>query len=188
LELDARDFVAHFMENWCFHKPTLQSLSKEGRAIPDEACEKLIASRKLMAGIETLSQVQRAMIDISLHNIGPSSSSVSLDTVHQIVKDISLQCSVPILCNTRSIASFSRIFTGEHCASYYSHLHSEALAASAFSMFERVRDDPEKLQEAGRKFAQTVLMLSGTLSQKQILHGRDPPVMTFLRRRNFLEE
>merc|ERR1712100_1013475 len=70
VEWDAVELPSQFMENWCYHKTTLQSIAKHyetGGVLPDELFEKIVAARTYRAGSQMLRQCHFALTDLTLH-------------------------------------------------------------------------------------------------------------------------
>ena len=53
VEWDAVELASQFMENWCYHKPTLLGMTshyESGEPLPDALFEKLLAARTFRSG------------------------------------------------------------------------------------------------------------------------------------------
>ena len=186
VEWDAVELPSQFMENWCYHQPTLVSLTRHyqtGEPIPDSLFEKVRAAKNFRAGSMTLRQLLFGMTDLTLHSDydpdGP-------ETVHELNRRLSQQTSVlPLLPEDRTLCSFQHIFSGGYAAGYYSYKWAEILSADAFSAFEEAGlENPTAIQETGRRFRDTVLALGGSRHPMQVyrdFRGRDPKVDALLR-------
>ena len=186
VEWDAVELPSQFMENWCYHRPTLLRLTghyQTGEPLPDALFEKVCAAKNFRAGSITLRQLLFGMTDIALHS---DYDLHGTETVHELNRRLSQETSVlPLLPEDRSLCSFQHIFSGGYAAGYYSYKWAEILSADAFSAFEEVGlDDPQKILETGRRFRDTVLALGGSrhpMDVFQAFRGRPPQVDALLR-------
>ena len=186
VEWDAVELPSQFMENWCYHQPTLASLTRHyqtGEPIPDSLFEKVRAAKNFRAGSMTLRQLLFGMTDLTLHSDYDPNGP---ETVHELNRRLSQQTSVlPLLPEDRTLCSFQHIFSGGYAAGYYSYKWAEILSADAFSAFEEAGlENPTAIQETGRRFRDTVLALGGSRHPMQIyrdFRGRDPKVDALLR-------
>ena len=186
VEWDAVELPSQFMENWCYHRPTLLSLTghyQTGEPLPEALFEKIRAAKNFRAGSMTLRQLLFGMADIELHmEFDPNGK----ETPHELNRRLSLHTSVlPILAEDRSLCSFQHIFSGGYSAGYYSYKWAEILSADAFSAFEEAGlDDPAAIQKTGRRFRDTVLALGGSRHPMEVFRafrGREPQVAALLR-------
>jgi len=186
VEWDAVELPSQFMENWCYHRPTLLSLTghyQTGEPLPESLFEKIRAAKNYRAGTMTLRQLLFGMTDITLHSdFDPNGT----ETPHDVNRRLSQQTSVlPLLPEDRSLCAFQHIFSGGYAAGYYSYKWAEILSADAFSAFEEVGlDNTSAVQQTGRRFRDTVLSLGGGRHPMQVFRdfrGREPSVEALLR-------
>ena len=186
VEWDAVELPSQFMENWCYHRPTLLSLTghyKTGEPLPEALFEKVRAAKNFRAGSMMLRQLLFGMTDIMLHaDYDPSGT----ESVHEVNRRLSQQTSVlPLLPDDRTLCSFQHIFSGGYAAGYYSYKWAEILSADAFAAFEEVGlDNAEAIQVTGQRFRDTVLALGGSRHPMQVFQafrGREPKVEALLR-------
>lgn len=186
IEWDAVELPSQFMENWCYHRPTLFSLTghyQTGQPLPDELFEKIKAAKNYRAGSMMLRQLLFGMTDIDLHTeFDPQGT----ESPHELNRRLSRQTSVlPILPEDRSLCSFQHIFSGGYAAGYYSYKWSEILSADAFGAFEEAGlDDSAKIASTGRRFRDTVLALGGGRHPMEVFkdfRGREPKVDALLK-------
>jgi oligopeptidase A len=186
VEWDAVELPSQFMENWCYHRPTLLGLTghyQTGEPLPESLFEKIRAAKNYRAGSMMLRQLLFGMTDISLHSdFDPNGK----ETPHELNRRISQQTSVlPLLPEDRSLCSFQHIFSGGYAAGYYSYKWAEILSADAFSAFEEAGlDDPKAIQQTGHRFRDTVLGLGGSKHPMDVFRafrGREPQVAALLR-------
>ena len=191
VEWDAVELPSQFMENWCYHRPTVASISghyETGEPLPDDLFEKLKASRTFRAGSTMLRQLTFGMTDMRLHGgfkppqDGDDSAETAFDVQRKIVEKTSV---LPMLEEDRMLCSFSHIFAGGYAAGYYSYTWAEVLSADAFSAFEEVGlDDEVAVAKIGRRFRDTVLSLGGSRHPMDIFsefRGREPDPAPLLR-------
>lgn len=191
VEWDAVELPSQFMENWCYHKPTVASISghyETGEPLPDELFEKLKASRTFRAGSMMLRQLTFGMTDMLLHSgFQPTQDEdTSSETVFDVQRKVVEKTSVlPMLKEDRMLCSFSHIFSGGYAAGYYSYKWAEVLSADAFSAFEEAGlDNEDAVNRIGRQFRRTVLALGGSRHPMDIFRefrGREPDPTALLR-------
>ena len=148
IEWDAVELPSQFMENWCYYKPCLLSLSKHyetGKQLPDDLFEKIKKARNFRSATMTLRQVRLSLLDMDLHTKFNEGDGV--DEIVKIQTEVdsktSLLKSIP---EDKFLCSFNHIFAGGYAAGYYSYKWAEVLAADAFSAFEEVLNMNGKLE------------------------------------------
>jgi oligopeptidase A len=191
VEWDAVELPSQFMENWCYHRPTVANISghyETGEPLPDGLFEKLNASRTFRAGSTMLRQLTFGMTDMLLHGgfKPPQEGDSSGETVFDVQRKVVAKTSVlPMLEEDRMLCSFSHIFSGGYAAGYYSYKWAEVLSADAFSAFEEAGlDDQEAVAKVGRQFRDTVLALGGSRHPMDLFRefrGREPDPVPLLR-------
>lgn len=187
VEWDAVELPSQFMENWCYHQPTLMGLTSHvdtGETLPVELFEKVKAAKNYRAASIMLRQLHFGMVDMELHHHFTAEDTT--DKVWEINREISRKVLVlQPLPEDRFLCSFSHIFAGGYAAGYYSYKWAEVLSADAFSAFEDVGlDDAKKVAEVGKRFRETVLALGGSESPAEVFRkfrGRDPKTQALLR-------
>ncbi len=192
VEWDAVELPSQFMENWCYHKPTLMAMTQHvetGEPLPDELFEKIKASKTFQSGSATMRQLQFGMVDIKLHHQYDPTAG---ESPSEIYADLAKKLSVfePYAAD-RFLCSFSHIFAGGYAAGYYSYKWAEVLSADAFAAFEAVGlNSLTAIQEKGRKFRDTVLALGGSVHPMDVFkqfRGREPNTKALLRHSGFTE-
>ena len=191
VEWDAVELASQFMENWCYHKPTLQGLSRHfetGAPLPDELFHKIQAARTYRAGSLMLRQLLFGMTDMELHGrFDPAGSETPFDAQRRLSEKTSV---LPVLPEDRSLCAFSHIFAGGYAAGYYSYKWAEVLSADAFSAFEEAGLDNEKaIREIGRRYRDTILALGGGRHPMDVyrdFRGREPNPEALLRHSGLL--
>ena len=191
VEWDTVELPSQFMENWCYHKETLLNMAKHyktGETLPEELYQKLINSKNYMAALQTLRQLQFALIDLNLHHEYEPSKNNSPFNVQKEIADKVL--TMKPLDEDRFLCSFGHIFSGGYSAGYYSYKWAEILSADAFSLFEeKDMTDKEEMKKIGMKFRETVLGLGGSLDPMTIykkFRGRGPSTDALLKHRGLL--
>jgi len=191
VEWDAVELPSQFMENWCYHKPTLQSIAKHfetGEVLPDALFEKLVAARTFRAGSMMLRQCHFALTDLKLHtSYTPGGEQTVFDIERKVAEKT---CILQPLPEDRFLCGFSHIFAGGYSAGYYSYKWAEVLSADAFGAFEDAGlDDEAMVVSTGRRFRDTVLSLGGgrdPLSVFVDFRGREPSADALLRHNGLL--
>ena len=187
VEWDAVELASQFMENWCYHRPTLMRMAKHyqtGETMPEDLYQKLLASRTFRAGFQMLRQVQISLLDLELHHSWDPdhSDKTPFDIQAEIAEKISV---MKPLQEDQFLCSFSHIFAGGYAAGYYSYKWAEVLSADAFGAFEEVGLENEKaLEEIGKKYRDTILAKGGGEHPMKVFHsfrGRNPEISALLR-------
>jgi oligopeptidase A len=186
VEWDAVELPSQFMENWCYHRPTIRGLSahyQTGEPLPDELFNKITAARNFRAASMMLRQLHFGMTDMFLHHqFDPSGSELPFDVQRRMAEKTSV---MPPLPEDRMLCAFSHIFSGGYAAGYYSYKWAEVLSADAFGAFEEAGLDNESaVQATGRRFRDTVLSLGGSRHPLEVFRafrGRDPDPLALLR-------
>jgi oligopeptidase A len=186
VDWDAVELPSQFMENWCYHEPTLMGFSghwKTGESLPADLFAKLKSAKTFRSGTVTLRQVNYSMADLELHHrYDPDGTETPNDVATRIRARTSTGPDFP---EDRFLCAFSHIFAGGYAAGYYSYKWAEVLSADAYSAFEDAGlDNPEEVARVGRRFADTVLALGGSLPPMEVFkafRGREPNTEALLR-------
>jgi len=187
IEWDAVELPSQFMENWCYHRRTIESISAHittGAPMPVELFEKLTAARTFRSGSQMLRQLNFGLTDLALHSgfLPDSGSETAFDVHRRISQQTTVMAPLP---EDRFLCGFSHIFAGGYAAGYYSYKWAEILSADAFSAFEEAGlDDEQAVREKGRLFRDTVLAQGGSRHPLDIFkdfRGHEPDPQALLR-------
>ncbi len=186
IEWDAVELPSQFMENWCYHAPTLRGLTRHyqtGEQLPMALFDRILAARTYRAGSDMLRQVLFALTDLALHHgYQPGQGETPFDVYRAVAARATV---LPPLPEDRFLCAFSHIFAGGYAAGYFSYKWAEVLSADAFAAFEEAGlDDPTQVAETGRRFADTVLGLGGSAHPADVFRafrGRDATTDALLR-------
>ncbi|MBM4342595.1 MAG: M3 family metallopeptidase [Deltaproteobacteria bacterium] len=186
IEWDAVELPSQFMENWCYHRPTLRALSghvQTGEPIADDLFARIAAARTFRAGSDMLRQLLFATVDLDLHQtFDPDGAESPFDVYRAVAARTSV---LPPEPDDRFLCGFSHLFGGGYAAGYYSYKWAEVLSADAFAAFEQAGlDDPAAVAATGQRFAETVLGLGGAVEPGEVFRrfrGRDPDEAALLR-------
>ncbi|TVQ44907.1 MAG: M3 family peptidase [Gloeocapsa sp. DLM2.Bin57] len=191
IEWDAVELPSQFMENWCYHRPTLMGMAKHyqtGESLPEEYYQKLLAAKNYLSGMSMLRQLHFSLVDLELHyRYQPGGQ----ETPQQLRDRLAATTTViPPLPEDSFLCSFGHIFSGGYAAGYYSYKWAEVLSADAFAAFEEAGlDSPETVQTMGLRFRDTVLALGGSLPPMEVFtrfRGREPKTDALLRHSGLL--
>ncbi len=192
VEWDAVELPSQFMENWCYHAPTVLGTPsmpglarhwQSGEALPRALFDKLVAARTYRAGSMTARQVYMSTLDLELHHrYVPGGAESVIAFQRRIAASGTV---IPPLPEDRFLCGFSHIFAGGYAAGYYSYKWAEVLSADAFGAFEDAGlDDPRAVEQTGRRFRDTVLALGGSRHPLEVFRqfrGREPSPQALLR-------
>ncbi|MCP5505072.1 MAG: M3 family metallopeptidase [Chlamydiales bacterium] len=190
IEWDGIEMASKFMENWCYHKPTLGQITSHyqtGEPLPEVLMDKLISARIYNSGFNMLSQLKYSLCDIAIHHDYDPYSTI---TPFDVWFDTCLTTShLPCLDEDRFLCSFHHIFGGNsYAAGYYSYKWAEVLSADAFQAFMEVEEDWDSLKEVGIKFKKTFLEFGGSrhpMEVFEIFRGRAPILEPLLKQSGF---
>lgn len=193
VEWDAVELPSQFMENWCYHKPTLLGMTahiETGEPLPDELFQKIVAARNFRAGSNTLRQLTLGIIDMLLHTDYDPNGVVSVFEVQRQVMEKTAV--LPMLEQDRMLCSFQHIFAGGYAAGYYSYKWAEVLAADVFSAFEEAGlDNEQTIQQVGTKLRNTIFANGGSQHPMDLFkefRGREPSPEALLRQSGLLNK
>ena len=192
IEWDAVELPSQFMENWCYHEPTLRGLTRHietGEPLPLDVFQRILAARTYRAGSDMLRQLLFALTDLALHHgYRPGQGESPFDVYRDVASRTSVLAPLP---EDRFLCAFSHIFSGGYAAGYFSYKWAEVLSADAFAAFEEAGlDDPTQVAQTGRHFRDTVLGLGGSLHPADVFRafrGRDASAEALLRHYGLLD-
>ncbi|MEP3481510.1 MAG: M3 family metallopeptidase [Fuerstiella sp.] len=191
VEWDAVELPSQFMENWCYHKPTLLGMAvhyESGQVLPDDLYDKICQARTYRAASGMLRQIQFGMTDMLLHStFDPNGSQTAFEAFEEVAAKTS---PMPPHPQNRFLCAFQHIFAGGYAAGYYSYKWAEVLSADAFAAFEEAGlDDESAVQKTGQRFRETVLSLGGSQHPMDVyreFRGRNPDTEALLRHNGLL--
>ncbi|WP_372365022.1 M3 family metallopeptidase [Candidatus Uabimicrobium sp. HlEnr_7] len=154
---DVVELPSQFLENWAWDKEALKMFArhhKTGEVIPDDLCDKLIASRNFHSATVLRRQLEFSLLDMHLHF--DYDGTPLFEFSEQIHNKLSF---FPMLPDTLFLAAFNHIFAGGYSAGYFSYKWAEVWEADAFELFkEKGIFNPE----VGRSFRQNILEKGGS--------------------------
>jgi oligopeptidase A len=184
VEWDAVELPSQFMENFCWEWSVLKHMTshvKTGAPLPRELFDKMLAAKNFQSGLQTLRQIEFALLDMLLHSEhNPTENFMPvLDQVRAEVAVIQ-----PPAFN-RMAHTFSHIFAGGYAAGYYSYKWAEVLSADVYAAFEEtVQPDGSPSLETGRRYRKAILEAGGSrpaLESFIAFRGREPSINALLR-------
>jgi oligopeptidase A len=185
IEWDAVELPSQFMENFCWEWDVVRQMTahvKTGEALPRALFDRMLAARNFHSGLQTLRQVELALVDMRLH-AEPAAASGVQALVDEVRDEIAL---VRPPAFNRFLNSFSHIFAGGYAAGYYSYKWAEVLSADAWGAFEESGQNGGGVLnvETGRRFREHVLESGGSrdaLESFKAFRGRAPTIDALLR-------
>ena len=134
---DAVELPSQFLENFAWHPEVLKSISghyQTGEPLPAATIETLNRSRKFLAGLAMVRQLEFALFDFELH--GAERALQGAEVIELMDRVRSEVAVVKHPKYNRFACSFAHVFGGGYAAGYYSYKWAEVLAADAFAAFE----------------------------------------------------
>jgi len=187
VDWDAVELASQFMENWCYDKPTLLGMTSHvetGETLPEALFDKIYAAKNYMSATQMMRQLSLGMIDMALYSeFDPNGEKSPIE----VQKEIQDKCStgLPPFEASRTINSFTHIFTGGYAAGYYGYKWAEVLSADCFGAFEEAGlSNDEAVAKLGRAYRDTVLAMGGSKPPMEVFkefRGREPSTEALLR-------
>ncbi|MEY4883321.1 MAG: hypothetical protein RIS34_1175 [Pseudomonadota bacterium] len=184
VEWDAVELPSQFMENFCWEWDVLKHMTSHvdtGAPMPRELFDKMLAAKNFQSGLQTLRQIEFSLFDMLLH----TSEDPGLDMMalqEQVRQEVAV---VYPPAWSRTVHTFSHIFSGGYAAGYYSYKWAEVLSADAYAAFEETaRNDGLPNVETGRKYRQAILEVGGSrpaIESFKAFRGREPNLDALLR-------
>jgi len=191
VEWDAVELPSQFMENFCWEWSVLRHMTshvKTGAPLPHELFEKMVAAKNFQSGLQTLRQIEFALLDMLLH-----SEHNPADNFMPVLDKVRAEVAViqPPAFN-RMAHTFSHIFAGGYAAGYYSYKWAEVLSADAYAAFEETaKPDGSPSLETGRRYREAILEAGGSrpaLESFIAFRGREPSINALLRHQGMSAE
>ena len=185
IEWDAVELPSQFMENWCYQKNVVKSLTKHihtGASLPDDLFEKISKAKTFNAANFMVRQLHFAMTDIELHHRFKPESGEKVEGLNRRIS--SKVAAMQPIEEDRFLCAFEHIFSGGYSAGYYSYKWAEVLSADAFERFEEEGLDEKNIARVGANFRDTVLALGGSQHPMDVFvkfRGRKPDPTALLK-------
>jgi oligopeptidase A len=185
VEWDAVELPSQFMENFCWEWEVVKRLTAHavsGAPLPRPLFDRMLSAKNFHSGLQTLRQVELALIDMRLH-----AEPETADRVQAVAEEVHREVAVtPAPAFNRWINSFSHVFSGGYAAGYYSYKWAEVLSADAWSAFEETASAESGVLnvETGRRYREQVLETGGSRSAMEsfkAFRGREPRIDALLR-------
>ena len=179
---DAVELPSQFLENFAWLPSVLSDTARHyrsGEPLPPDTIRSLLDSRKFLAALATLRQVEFALFDFELHHRAePAVGGGVLETLARVREEVAV---VEAPAFDRFPNSFAHIFGGGYAAGYYSYQWAEVLSADAFAAFADTGDfDPATAD----RFRRTILATGGLKDPLDAFidfRGRPPQIGPLLR-------
>lgn len=179
---DAVELPSQFMENFCWHRESLDLMTSHietGERLPDELLLALQKSRGFQSAMMMLRQLEFGLFDFMAHaEYDPNEPKEILELAQEVREEVAV---VQPPEYSRFAQSFSHIFSGGYAAGYFSYKWAEVLSSDAFGLFE---EEGILNQDIGAKFKNTILAAGGSIHPMTLFksfRGREPKVDALLR-------
>jgi oligopeptidase A len=190
VEWDAVEVVSQFLELWCYHEPTLRTISghwETGEPLPDELVRNLLETKIFRAATAMLRQLEFGMTDMDLHSVF---NPFGDETPFQVHERISRETNVlPPMEEDHFLCAFGHIFAGGYAAGYYSYKWAEVLSADLYSVFQEANDGEDEVKRLGQRFRETFLEPGGSIMPMKLFKdfmGRAPSTEALLKQNDLL--
>lgn len=187
VEWDAVELPSQLMENFCWDRGVLESISRDpasGASMPSELLDRLLAARTFGSAMDLARQLELALFDMLLHQQGAKSLACAEAILDAVRAEVSVE---PHPAWDRFIHRFSHVFAGDYAAGYYSYLWAEVMSADAFSLFE---ENGVLSPAIGARFRAEILSVGGTrpaLESFVAFRGRPPQIGALLRHNGLVQ-
>jgi len=182
VEWDAVELPSQIMENFCWEWEVLRFLTRHvdtGEPLPRALFDKMLAAKNFQSGMQTLRQVEFALLDMRLHHDLRSYTREAIEALVAENRDEIAVLQPPPF--NRFLCSFSHIFAGGYAAGYYSYKWAEVLSADAYERFE---EEGPLNPEVGQRYQQAILAVGGSrdaIDSFKAFRGREPRIDALLR-------
>jgi len=184
VEWDAVELPSQFMENFCWEWSVLRHMTAHvdtGEPLPRSLFDKMLAAKNFQSGLQTLRQIEYALLDMRIHT-EPHRSDDVLGVLQEVRDQVAVM--QPPAFN-RMPHSFSHVFAGGYAAGYYSYKWAEVLSADAYAAFEEtLQADGSHSVETGRRYREAILEAGGSrpaMASFKAFRGREPQLDALLR-------
>ena len=180
VEWDAVELPSQVMENFCWEWAVLSRMTAHvdsGEPLPRALFDRMLAAKNFQSGLQTLRQIEFALIDMRLHAEADAPGQVQT-VVDQVRAEVAVN---PPPAFNRFQHSFSHIFAGGYSAGYYSYKWAEVLSADAFAAFE---EQGVFNPAVGQRFRREILEAGGSrpaMDSFKAFRGREPRIDALLR-------
>jgi oligopeptidase A len=185
VEWDAVEIASQFMENWCYDRMTLKSISEHietGEELPDELFEKIVNAKNYLSATAMMRQLFLGATDMDLYSRYPDPK---WSEPNDVKCENAAKYLFPLVQEDRYLCSFSHIFGGGYSAGYYSYKWSEVLSADCFAAFEEAGlGDAGAIHETGLRMRRTIMGQGGGMPPMEVFkafRGREPNTDALLR-------
>ena len=185
VEWDAVEIASQFMENWCYDRKTLKSISEHvdtGEELPDALFKKIVKAKNYRSATAMMRQVFLGATDMDLYSKYPDSK---WKTPNDIKCDNAKKYIYPMIDDDRFLCSFAHIFGGGYSAGYFSYKWSEVLSADCFAAFEEAGlENADAIRETGLRMRDTIMGQGGGTPPMEVFkafRGREPNTDAMLR-------
>lgn len=186
---DAVELPSQFMENFCWHRESLDLMTahiETGECLPDDLLQALQKSRGFQSAMMMLRQLEFGLFDFVAHaEYDPNQPKEILELVQEIRDEVAV---IQPPEYHRFSHSFSHIFAGGYAAGYFSYKWAEVLSSDAFGLFE---EQGILNPDIGAKFKNTILAAGGSIHPMSLFkefRGREPQVEALLRHSGILDD
>ncbi len=184
VEWDAVELPSQFMENFCWQWDVVRSMSAHtdtGAPLPRALFDKMVAAKNFQSGMQTLRQIEFSLFDMLLHT-GHEPEHDIMALLDQVRQEVAVIQPAPW---SRTVHTFSHIFSGGYSAGYYSYKWAEVLSADAYAAFEEsAHSDGSPNLQTGRKYLNAILEAGGSrpaMASFKAFRGREPQLDALLR-------
>lgn len=136
VERDFVEFPSQILENWAFEPEFIRMYAlhyKTKEPIPPDLIERIVSSRKFLAGYAQIRQLHFGKVDMSWHFVTEVPQDDVVPYEEKTLDGFQLLTYIP---GTALSPSFTHIFSGGYAAGYYAYKWSEVLGADAFEYFK----------------------------------------------------
>ena len=191
VEWDAVELPSQFMENFCWEWDVIKHMTahvETGKPLPRALFDRMLAAKNFQSGLQTLRQVEFSLFDMLLHTSHDPAIDLMI-LLDEVRNEISVLKAPPY---SRSVHTFSHIFSGGYAAGYYSYKWAEVLSADAYAAFEENAlpgETPDAGKstltvETGRKYREAILEVGGSrpaMESFKAFRGREPSLDALMR-------